>query len=84
MPEIPAKDNPSFLIVRVYMANSAPPVPFITNGYIISTTLIYNQMGKLILRLNGITLTSSLITTPSHMVKVKLAPYLAELIVEKF
>jgi hypothetical protein len=84
MPEIPAKDNSSFLMVRVYMANRPPPVPFMTNGYIISTTLIYNQMGKLILRLNGTTLTSSLITTPPHMVKVKLAPYLAEVIAEKF
>ncbi len=85
LPGMPAKEDDTFLlIIKVSMAKRPPPVPLITNGYIISVISIYNKEEKLILRLYSSAFISSIITTADNIARRKVAPSIAEAIAERF
>lgn len=83
---IPAnKDaNVNFLIIKVSMSNSSPLIPLLTNGYVAHTTLIYDEKGILLFRLDAATVTDSIITTYKYVAGKKLPPALSEMIADKF
>ncbi|MBI5306727.1 hypothetical protein HZB04_04070 [Candidatus Wolfebacteria bacterium] len=75
--------NNNILFIEISAIEKPPPIPFASNGFVLYTVQI-KYSGKMIWQIEALSLTSSIIHTTNRVVRKRIAPELAKMIIRDF